>query len=142
MPSSLLRLHGVTIPVLQNPVPIVFTQVADDLRATHRFASETTMKTLCLLSSALLLLLFAPALHAQTIPNPSFEANSFTVAPGCTGVGGNPGITGWTVVGNAGLNPASGNSFADNGAFPNGANVAFVQSRFDRANGGHRSQRE
>lgn len=65
---------------------------------------------------------------AQTIPNPSFEANSFNVAPGY--VSGNTAITGWTAsnTGRAGLNPAGGTPFADNGAVPNGSNVAFIQS--------------
>ena len=90
------------------------------------------MKTLRTLL-AFLTLLLAPALRAQSIPNPSFEANSFAFFPGYANVGGNAGITGWTVTGNAGLNPAGGNPFADNGATPQGANVAFVQSVAARA---------
>lgn len=66
-------------------------------------------------------------LRAQSIPNPSFEANSFANFPGL--IGGNGGtITGWTATGTGvGLNPAGGNPFADNGAVPNGNNVAFLQ---------------
>src|SRR5262245_23120679 len=68
---------------------------------------------------------------AQTIPNPSFEANSFTVYPGY--ISGNTQIVGWTTTDSAhtGLNPVSGgipNPFADNGTVPDGANVAFIQS--------------
>ncbi len=71
------------------------------------------------------------SLQGQTIPNPSFEANSFSVAPGL--VSDNGPITGWSVNFDtgAGLNPAGGSSpFADNGAVPDGANVAFIQSGF------------
>lgn len=61
--------------------------------------------------------------------NPSFEANSFTVFPGY--VSGNGPIVGWTAVGGAGLNPASGSPFADNGTIPNGSQVAFIQNGAD-----------
>ncbi|MFN7564392.1 MAG: hypothetical protein ACK5TH_21655, partial [Prosthecobacter sp.] len=72
-------------------------------------------------------LLLHMVLQAQTIPNPSFEAQAFTVWPGyASGNGG--AITGWTFQGNAGLNPAAGNPFADNGTVPHGTNVAFLQS--------------
>ena len=64
---------------------------------------------------------------AQTIPNPSFEANSFTVFPGYSG-GANGQITGWNATTGSGLNPAGGSPFADNGTIPNGTQVAFVQS--------------
>ena len=72
--------------------------------------------------------LLAPSLQAQTIPNPSFEAQTFANAPGyASGNGGS--ITGWTFSGNVGLNPAGGqNPFADNGAIPQGTKVAFLQS--------------
>ena len=69
---------------------------------------------------------------AQTIPNPSFEANSFTNYPGYISV--NVPIIGWTSgdTNRAGLNPVTTggppNPFADNGAIPNGTNVAFIQS--------------
>jgi hypothetical protein len=65
--------------------------------------------------------------QAQTIPNPSFEANSFSVAPGF--ISDNTDITGWTadVPTGAGLNPAGSDStFADNGTIPDGKNVAFL----------------
>jgi hypothetical protein len=64
----------------------------------------------------------------QTIPNPSFEADTFTVFPGY--INANAAITGWTASQNdrAGLNPAGGSPFADNGAIPAGLNVAFIQS--------------
>lgn len=63
------------------------------------------------------------------IPNPSFEANSFGTFPGYV-KDNNQVITGWTYSDGAriGLNPAGGSPFADNGAIPNGANVAFIQS--------------
>ncbi|HMC28574.1 MAG TPA: hypothetical protein VKM56_12360, partial [Verrucomicrobiae bacterium] len=83
-------------------------------------------KTLALTSLTLLAL--AVSTRAQTIPNPSFEADTFTVPPGY--VSGNGAITSWTGSdnGRVGLNPASGSPFADNGTIPNGNNVAFVQS--------------
>jgi hypothetical protein len=70
------------------------------------------------------------ATQGQTIPNPSFEANSFTAFPGyISGVGNGP-ITGWTanLDNRIGLNPGGGNPFADNGTKPDGNNVAFIQS--------------
>jgi len=73
-------------------------------------------------------LAFAVSAHAQTIPNPSFEADTFTVNPGY--ISGNGPITGWTANADSrvGLNPAGGSPFADNGVIPNGVNVAFIQS--------------
>jgi hypothetical protein len=70
----------------------------------------------------------ALATSAQTIPNPSFEANSFTVWPGY--ISSNSPIVGWFASDplRAGLNPASGSPFADNGTVPDGNNVAFIQS--------------
>ncbi len=65
--------------------------------------------------------------HSQTIPNASFEANTFATAPGY--VSDNTAITGWTAepTTGAGLNPAGGNSdFANNGVIPDGNNVAFL----------------
>ncbi|HOB97542.1 MAG TPA: immunoglobulin domain-containing protein [Verrucomicrobiota bacterium] len=64
----------------------------------------------------------------QTIPNPSFETDTFTVWPGY--ISDNSPITGWTANAEyrAGLNPATGSPFADNGAIPDGNNVAFLQS--------------
>jgi len=74
-------------------------------------------------------LLLCQAAMGQTIPNPSFEANSFTTSPGYISV--NTPITGWTAnpADEVGLNPAGGqNPFADNGAIPDGKNVAFIQA--------------
>jgi hypothetical protein len=62
----------------------------------------------------------------NSLVNPSFEANSFTAFPGY--VSGNGPITGWDALGGHGLNPASGSPFADNGAIPNGVQVAFMQA--------------
>lgn len=72
--------------------------------------------------------LFASVSWAQTIPNPSFEVNTFTGFPGY--VSSNTTITGWTAspANRVGLNPSGGSPFADNGAIPNGTKVAFVQS--------------
>lgn len=81
-----------------------------------------------LLCSTTLAALTAITLPAQVVPNPSFEADTFTQFPGY--VSGNSEITGWTVSapGNAGLNPSGGRPFADNGTIPDGSNVAFIQS--------------
>src|SRR5690348_10020514 len=71
---------------------------------------------------------------AQTIPNPSFESNSFANYPGYISSNGNVAIVGWTAGNNgaAGLNPVTTggppNPFANNGTVPNGTNVAFIQS--------------
>jgi hypothetical protein len=65
---------------------------------------------------------------AQVIQNPSFENDTFTVYPGYISV--NKPITGWTgsPADRVGLNPSGGSPFADNGAIPDGKNVAFIQS--------------
>jgi len=85
----------------------------------------------CAVASVIVLLLCRAAL-GQTIPNPSFEADTFTVWPGYVGDQTPPTITGWTVDApeGAGLNPiADGRSpFADNGAIPDGKQVLFIQS--------------
>ncbi len=62
------------------------------------------------------------------IPNPGFEADTFTVFPGY--VSGNAPITGW-ISGDparSGINPGGGSPFADNGVIPNGSQVAFIQN--------------
>ena len=73
-------------------------------------------------------LLSAVGGYTQTIPNPSFETDTFTVFPGY--VSGNTAITDWTVSNpdRVGLNPGGGSPFADNGTIPAGNNVAFIQS--------------
>ena len=62
------------------------------------------------------------------IPNPSFEADTFTVFPGY--VSGNAPITGWASgdPARSGINPGGGSPFADNGVIPNGSQVAFIQN--------------
>gem|GEM_PF-4663665 len=100
----------------------------------HRGPGESlafrSMKTQSFFPAALsLLILNGPALHGQSIPNPGFETDTFTIWPGYAGQNG--GITGWTFTGGVGLNPASGNPFADNGAVPQGNNVALIQSGSD-----------
>ena len=72
-------------------------------------------------------LAFAGSALAATIPNPSFEANSFTAFPGYVG-GANGTINDWTASGGAGLNPSGGSPFADNGTIPNGGQIAFIQN--------------
>ncbi len=65
---------------------------------------------------------------AQTLANPSFEADVFTVAPGS--ISANTAITGWSATDNAkaGLSPAGAlNTFANNGVIPSGTNVLFIQ---------------
>ncbi len=69
------------------------------------------------------------AVKAQSIANAGFETDTYTVWPGYAA--GNGGvITGWTLgnPGNTGLNPAGGSPFADNGAVPEGVNVALMQT--------------
>jgi len=88
------------------------------------------------LASCLAAVLFLPPLPlvAQTITNPGFEANSFTIFPGY--IDGSPAqapngpITGWTgtPVNRTGLNPAGTSPFANNGIIPEGTNVAFLQA--------------
>jgi hypothetical protein len=65
---------------------------------------------------------------APTIPNPSFEADTFTVFPGY--ISGNSPITGWTAGDptRAGINPGGGSPFGDNGVIPNGSQIAFIQN--------------
>jgi hypothetical protein len=88
---------------------------------------HTRARTLRLPLAAALLATSAPLL-AQSITNPSFEANTFTNLPGDTA--SNTPITGWTATPAAqvGLNPAGGNIYANNGAVPNGSNVAFLRA--------------
>ncbi len=69
-----------------------------------------------------------PGLFGASIPNPSFEANSFGAFPGYVNQGGNGTINDWTASGGAGLNPAGGSPFADNGTIPNGGQIAFIQN--------------
>ncbi|MEZ0273989.1 MAG: choice-of-anchor Q domain-containing protein, partial [Roseimicrobium sp.] len=83
------------------------------------------LQSLCLA----LLCSAASVAMAQTIPNPSFETDTFATAPGY--VSDNTAITGWTATpaNRVGLNPAGGlNDFADNGSVPEGTQVAFIQS--------------
>jgi len=74
-----------------------------------------------------LALAFLPA-SAQTIFNGSFESNSFPNGVGYASQNGGV-IAGWTISNPnyIGLNTSAG-PFANNGATPDGANVAFIQS--------------
>ena len=71
--------------------------------------------------------LFCQAAHGQTIPNPSFETDTFANSPGYISV--NTAITGWTanLANRIGLNTAAG-PFANNGTIPAGNKVALIQS--------------
>src|SRR4051812_23812877 len=95
-----------------------------------RHPASVQLPRFCRLVLALCFVAGARMAVGQTIPNPSFESNAvFTNFPGY--VSGNASITGWTTNNppRAGLNPGTTFSpFADNGAIPNGARVAFVQS--------------
>ena len=91
---------------------------------------DSAFNALCLSlerSIALAAILSVSAL-AQTITNSSFEADAFTVSPGYISL--NSQITGWTAdqPDHAGLNPSGGSTFADNGAIPDGTQVAFIES--------------
>jgi hypothetical protein len=65
-----------------------------------------------------------------SIPNAGFEVDQYANGVGYASQNGG-GITGWTISNTnfIGLNPAGGSPFADNGAIPQGANVAFIQSQ-------------
>ena len=84
------------------------------------------MKLLPLLP--LLLAVHALAADSILVTNPSFQADNFPAYPGYPG-GGNPAaITGWG--GNGGINGSdvgAGTPFGDNGAYPDGTRVAFIQ---------------
>ena len=81
------------------------------------------------LAALLAALAFGHSAVAQTISNPSFEADTYTVFPGYSSDHASV-ITDWTSTNYAsvGLNPSSGIPFADNGAIPDGLNAAFLQS--------------
>ena len=66
---------------------------------------------------------------SKTLTNGSFEANRYTNAPG--NAAGNGGvINGWTLTSGTsiGLNSSAMTTNANNGAVPNGSNVAFIQN--------------
>jgi len=72
----------------------------------------------------------SPASVGVTVLNPSFEADAYGTWPGYSTQAGNGPITGWTMStpGNTGINPTAGGSpFANNGAIPDGSQVAFIQ---------------
>ena len=90
------------------------------------FTSESFHRILA--GSAAAVALLCQTVLGQTIPNPSFETDTFTVSPGY--ISGNTTITGWTgtPADRVGLNPSGGTPFANNGAIPAGNNVAFIQA--------------
>ena len=67
--------------------------------------------------------------RGQSIPNPSFELDTFTNSSGY--ISNNFPITGWTgsPTNAVGLSPAGGvATYANNGVIPDGKQVAFLQS--------------
>ncbi|MBM3497071.1 MAG: hypothetical protein FJX74_00210 [Armatimonadetes bacterium] len=75
------------------------------------------------------------AAAAPVVQNPSFEADRYTAWPGTAAANGKA-ITGWTYTGNAGVNPlwkdpqaqkGPDSPFHDNGAVPEGRQLAFIQ---------------
>jgi len=80
--------------------------------------------------------LLAPIVGAApVVQNPSFEADRFTVWPGTAAANGRA-VTGWSFLGNAGVNPGwkdpqaqkgPESPFHDNGAVPDGKQLAFIQ---------------
>lgn len=92
------------------------------------FSLEATFYHAAGLLTGLLVFSVLPACPAQTLVNPSFEADTFNNFPGYIG-GGNGFVTGWGGPANFGVNPAGGeNPFANNGVIPDGRQVAFIQS--------------
>jgi len=93
----------------------------------YRITSSWTFIKIAKCGSAAALLLCQTVL-GQTIPNPSFETDTFTVFPGY--ISGNAPITGWTgtPAERVGLNPSAGSPFANNGTIPASNNVAFIQA--------------
>lgn len=80
-------------------------------------------------------LLAGVASAAPLLQNASFEADRYSVWPG-TAAGNGKTITGWSYSGNAGVNPLWKNPqaqkgpdspFHDNGAIPDGKQLAFIQ---------------
>jgi len=94
-----------------------------------RAASRQKLALISLLATCLL---FAAPSPAQNIPDPSFEQNTYVNGVGYASQNGGV-ITGWVISNPTaiGLNlNGTDNSglFADNGAIPDGTNVAFIQS--------------
>src|SRR5262245_47441575 len=110
----------------QAQVPAATTQAATSIGITN-----TTFNATINPSNSTTTYYFAYGTDTNTyagaaIPNPSFEANTFTNFPGYVSV--NTAITGWTVSNpsHVGLNPSGGNPFANTGTVPAGTNVAFI----------------
>lgn len=81
---------------------------------------QSSRNALALIAGAAALALGTTA-GAQSIVNPSFEADPTPAYPGYTST-----ITGYTTSGSTGLNNSSG-PFADQGTIPNGNQVALIQ---------------
>ena len=79
-----------------------------------------------LLASALWVSALTLTAQAQTLVNPSFEADTFTAYPGWQFLNGP--VTGWGGPDTFGLNPVDGlYPYADNGVIPDGLQVAFLE---------------
>ena len=85
-------------------------------------------RAVCLAASIAVALFQGETASAQTISNPGFETDTFTVFPGY--VSNNGPITGWygDPVSKIGINPAGTSPFANNGTIPEGSQVAFIQN--------------
>ena len=99
------------------------------IRNENPNAMKNLLSTLGLLAA----LAFAGNAPAASIPNPSFEANSFAGFPGYVNQAGNGTINDWTASGGAGLNPAGGSPFADNGVIPNRSEERRVGKECNRS---------
>jgi hypothetical protein len=130
--SSVILL-GVVAPSAQAQTPVVTTVTASDITGTNATLNGTVNP-----GDSPTTFYFAYTsdtnFYSATIPNPSFESDTFTIFPG--DVGQNGPITGWTVNNptHMGLNPADGSPFANNGATPDGTNVAYVQGNYGDTN--------
>ncbi|MDQ8196106.1 hypothetical protein QEH59_16850 [Coraliomargarita sp. SDUM461004] len=68
------------------------------------------------------------SLQAQSLVNTGFEEETFGTAPGYISSGANGSITGWTANDNSRVGLNSTGPFSNNGAVPEGSQVAFVQA--------------
>jgi hypothetical protein len=116
-------------PIAQAALPGVATLVATNITATTA-TLQGSVNPSGAASGAWFAYGLTPDLAiVGIIPNPSFESDTFTTFPGYARDNGGV-IAGWVLSDPAsvGLNPAGESPFADNGAIPEGANVAFIQS--------------
>jgi len=119
--------------------PVTYTAVLERMvRQTYAFTAAGSSTTLTFAQTG------GPGLSPEldnvvvkevtgpVVVNHSFEADTFGTWPGYSSQGGNGPITGWTSSRptNTGINPIGDGSapFADNGAVPEGRQIAFLQS--------------